>query len=233
MKKFLILCSLVLLMVVVAPLRVKAADIYGTELKESEGWLTKPDGSKYISQTYSITKVVNGYVYYTLNEIKNVKIDINSIQTSLNNNFELVSVSKVETMVNDVEVSAVEVLVKPKDGYKVSGKTELFTVLADIVDPNIQDELKCSLTYTPLVLNNCSQVGDHYFNDKGVEVSKEDFDKACSGQPSNPSDVPGDDVPDEPAATGPVIPYIAVGLGLVAIGGLYFYSRKSNKMFKI
>ena len=53
------------------------------------------------------------------------------------------------------------------------------------------------------------------------------YEEVCEGvTPDEP------DVPDTPN-TGNPIPYIAVGGGLIAIAGVYFYSRKSNRMYKI
>ena len=54
--------------------------------------------------------------------------------------------------------------------------------------------------------------------------------EACEGytpSESNPTDVPNS--PD----TGSVVPYVAIGGGLVAIAAVYLYSRKSNKVYKI
>lgn len=70
----------------------------------------------------------------------------------------------------------------------------------------------------------CTQIGEYYFDNKGNAVTKDDYDKVCSGTTPN--------VPNTPN-TGISFPAIAVGCGLVALAGVYFSSRKSKKIFKI
>ena len=70
--------------------------------------------------------------------------------------------------------------------------------------------------------------GTKYFDNNYKEVTETEFEEACNGK-TPPVDT---DVPNSPD-TGSVIPYIAVGGGLVAIAGVYLYSRKANKVYKI
>ena len=220
MKRFLLLISLVSLFMVVGLTRVNAEN-YGISVDET-GWQDKADGGKYFTQTYYVTRTTNGYVYLRLLENNNVKVTDDDV---IGSNFTLISKNNTTVTSNGATITAVDYLLKLKDGVTISGKTELLKVNADILEPSI---LECDLSYSPLN-TVCNQIGNLYFDKDGKSVTADEYNTSCNGYTPPVQD----DIPDEPAATGPVIPYIAVGLGLVAIGGLYFYSRKSNKMFKI
>lgn len=226
MKKISIILSVIGLLLMAMPIKASAAEmkevmsntnpsLYGTlTVMESSGWESKPDGSKYITQIYYVTKTVGGYVYLDLLEATNVKVD--KILPSAS--FELIKTEDV--------AKGKRVLLKAKG--TVSGKTELITVTADIVDPDVHE---CELSPMPLGVS-CITIEDKsgntlYLDKNGNSITKEQYTEVCEGgTPTEP------DVPDTPN-TGNPIPYIAVGGGLVAIAGVYFYSRKSNKMYKI
>lgn len=229
MKKLTIILCCVAMMFCVIP-KVDAADQkYGITVAESD-WTAKTGGGYYINQVYSITKTNGaGYVYLTLLENLNVKIT----QVVASDAFEIVGDYVA------VENGRVYVL-KTKSGAAINGtKTELMTVVADIVDPKNKS---CDLSYAPLD-TNCSNINGKYFDNNGKLVTEDEYKKACEGTtPTNPEN-PGDD-PNDPSGpnnsnnpknpqTGSVIPYIAIGGGLAAIAGVYFVSRKSNKMYKI
>lgn len=87
-----------------------------------------------------------------------------------------------------------------------------------------EDKTKCTLSVSPLSLA-CAKIDGNYFDKSGKLVASEaDYKASCDGV--KPNDVPN-------ANTGNVVPYVAVGGGLVAILGVYLYSKKSNKMYKI
>lgn len=182
---------------------------------ETEGWETKENGDKYIRQVHSVTKVnASGYVYVELLEQDNVKVN----QIVPGSKFSIVSQFSTQT--------GVRYILKLKSGTSINEKTELFTVMADIVDPN---KKQCNLSYSLLDLN-CNFIDNKYYDKNGGEVTKEQYDQICGGQ--TPADPDEPDIPNTPD-TGSVIPYIAVGGGLFAILGVYLYSRKSNKMYKL
>ncbi len=210
MKRFLLMVSLIVAMLVVMP-NVKAADAYYNVSYDQSEWTKKDDGSYYINKIYYVEKTVNGYVYLKLIETNNVKITA----SLAGSNFTIVNETREE--------NGISYLLKVKDGVNVSGKTEAITVTADIVDASKKE---CQLDYSPLGLS-CMTIDDHYFDKDSKEVTEEEAQASCEGvTPSNPNDVPSPD-------TGSVIPYIAIGGGLVAIAGVYLYSRKSNKVYKI
>ncbi len=220
MKKLTIILSVIGLLLAVLPMNASAADMkqvynstvryYGTlSVMETEGWEDRPDGGKYITQVAYVTETVGGYVYLDLLETTNTKID--KILPSAS--FELVKDEAIE--------NGRRVLFKAKGN--ISGKTEVFTLTADIVDPSLKE---CKITYSPLGVG-CITLEDKsgntlYLDKNGNSVSKEKYEEVCEGTV----------IPDTPN-TGNPIPYIAVGGGLLAIAGVYFYSKKSNKMYKI
>jgi len=220
MKKITIMLSVIGLLLAIAPMNASATEMkqvntstnqayYGTiTVMESNGWESKPDGGKFITQVYYVTKTVGDYVYLMLNETNNVKI------TSIlpGSSFEKVKETPVD--------GGVQVLLKAKGN--ITGKTEAITVLADIVDPT---KLECNLSYSLLNVV-CFKQDDLYIDKNGKQVTKDEYDKVCNGVTPTDPDVPSPD-------TGSVIPYLAVGGGLIAVAGVYFYSRKSNKMYKI
>ena len=206
---------MVLVMLVMMPSRVNAV-MYGLSNEKSD-WQSKTGGGYYINSSYYVTSTVNGYVYIAINETKNVKIT-NAVEGA---NFELVNQTRTDT--------GVSYLLKAKSGVTVNSKTEVLTVIADIVDP---EDKECELDYSPLGLS-CAQVDNHYFDDNSKEVTQEEYAVACEGGSTTPTpDTPPADVPDTPE-TGSVVPYIAIGGGLLGIAAVYLYSRKQNKVYKI
>ena len=67
------------------------------------------------------------------------------------------------------------------------------------------------------VTPKCKVVDGKYYNDKGVEVTKEEYDKACTS--TNPE-------------TGAFLPIAVIGLGVAVVVGLFF-ATKNNKMYQV
>lgn len=225
MKKIAVLLSVVGMLFAISPLKVSAAlkqamvkngTMYGTlKVMESDGWEDKSDGGKYITQVLSVTKTINGYVYIKVGEVSNVKIT-SAVPGS---GFTIVHQNRV--------TDGVEYLLKTEK--TVSSETEVLTVLADIVDPTKKE---CNLSLIPLSVN-CIHVGELYLDKSGKPITAQEYAEICEGVTTTPTPTPVEpDVPDSPQ-TGSAIPYVAVGGGLLAIAGVYFFSRKSNKMYKI
>ena len=196
---------------------VRAADAYYNISFEQSEWLRKSDGGYNINKTFYVEKTINGYVYINFIETNNVNIT----GEMAGSKFEIVNKEETD--------DGVIYLLKVKDGSSVSGKTEILTITADIVDSSKKE---CQLDYSPLGLS-CAVVANHYFDKDSKEVSEEEQKASCEGAPVE-DPTPPDDPNDVPTPdTGSVIPYIAVGGGLVAIAGVYLYSRKTNKVYKI
>ncbi len=85
----------------------------------------------------------------------------------------------------------------------------------------------CQLSVSPLNLDCSVQVSGLYFDNSGNVITAEEYAEVCGNvTPDDPNDVPN-------SQTGSVIPYIAIGGGLVAIALVYFLSKKANKVYKI
>lgn len=222
MKKLTIILSVIGLLLMVSPMKASAEEmkqamentnpnLYGTlTVMESSSWETKPEGGKFITAVAYVTKTVGGYVYLDLTETTNVKID------------KILPSASFELVKDETTATGRRVLFKAKG--TVNARTEVFTLTADIVDPTLHQE--CRISYAPLGVS-CIKLEDKsgntlYLDKNGNSVTKEQYDEVCEGTT----------VPDTPN-TGNPIPYIAVCGGLIAIAGVYFYSRKSNKMYKI
>lgn len=87
----------------------------------------------------------------------------------------------------------------------------------------------CLLNVSPINTLDCStSIPGYYFDNNGNQITEEEYNQVCGNStPENPDDIPNS--PD----TGSVVPYIAIGGGLVAIVVVYLFSRKSNKVYKI
>ncbi len=68
------------------------------------------------------------------------------------------------------------------------------------------------------------------------KITETEYKEICEGyvpdDPTDPDEPLPPDIPENPKS-GSVIPYVAVGGGLIAIAGLYLFSRKSNKMYRL
>lgn len=104
-----------------------------------------------------------------------------------------------------------------------SGKTLRVTVITT----DTGDE-GCLLDISPLNLNCSVNIPGYYFDDNGNAISEEEYNQVC-GNTTTPGD--NNDVPSP--ETGSVVPYIAIGGGLLAIVAVYFFSKRSNKVYKI
>ena len=216
MKKILsVLC--VSAMVFLMPFVVKAASTthevpaYGTVTIDETPWTQE---SGVVTQVYSITKS-GPFVAITIIPTRNVS-NVRILDSS--------SFSIVKNINN--EDGSVTVLLKANNGTGASGKTELMTVVAD-GGGTIATE-GCVLDFSPINLNCSTEIEGFHFDNNGNSITEEEFEEACSGK-TPPT---GTDVPNSPD-TGSVIPYIAIGGGLIAVAGVYLYSRKANKVYKI
>ncbi len=103
-----------------------------------------------------------------------------------------------------------------------------------VITTDTSDE-GCILNVSPLNLNCSVSISGFYFDNDGNAISETEYNEVCGnttpGNPDqNPNDVPND-VPN--SETGSVIPYVAIGGGLLGMAVLFMISRKSNKVFKI
>ncbi len=88
----------------------------------------------------------------------------------------------------------------------------------------------CILNISPLNLDCSFSGGGFYFDDRGNEITAEEYNEVCGNTTTTPSDDPND-IPN--SQTGSVVPYVAIGGGILAVAVVYLFSRKSNKVYKI
>ncbi len=115
------------------------------------------------------------------------------------------------------------VLLQATGSLNEGDRVLLFTVRT--VDQDGAEE--CLLETAPLNLDCSVNVPGFYFDNDGNEISAEEYAQVCGNV--TPDD--GNDVPSP--ETGSVIPYIAIGGGIVALIAVYLLTRKSSKVYKI
>ena len=116
---------------------------------------------------------------------------------------------------------AVDVLIQ-----NVSSGSALLTIT--VITTDAADE-GCILNISPLKLDCSFTGGGFYFDDNGNEITAEEYNEVCGNTtptPDNPNDVPN-------SQTGSVVPYVAIGGGILAVAVVYLFSRKANKVYKI
>ena len=230
MKRLFMVFSLILFMLIMIPKNTYAA----TNFSLKDGWYTNdsavPAGiyGEFAAGgiKWKYTDEENGIKEWQFS--LTAKSDLNSIYITLvPNALEIQTVTAGNKFLK-VSKSNTNILLTANNGAMKSGSTELlFTVVT-------KDTAKegCNLSVSPKT-TTCVTVEDSYLDKEGKLVDKAKYDEVCNGvTPSTPTDDPGQDVPNSPD-TGSVIPYLAIGGGLVAIAGVYLYSRRSNKVYKI
>jgi hypothetical protein len=222
--------SLVLTMLILIPFNVHARVVgtnsggaYGTITVEEpdSGWSGSEATGFSVTQTYTITKSKSEYLYFTLLPTNNVS------------DLVVLASSGFSTVVNVKNSDgSVSIILKTNNDQPVSSKTEIFTVTAKIVDPSKKE---CKIDYMPGSLQ-CLELNGNYFDKNGKKITETEYKEICEGyvpdDPTDPDEPLPPDIPENPKS-GSVIPYVAVGGGLIAIAGLYLFSRKSNKMYRL
>lgn len=141
---------------------------------------------------------------FTVNNLKDVKF---------------MEAANITVVNSDFKDNVLTVLLKTKDGKAITKKTEVGSAMGYPIDT----EKGCSIAVTPQTLA-CAKLDNMYFDKSGKAITEEEYNEVCS----NITTEPGDDV-----QTGSVIPYVAIAGGLIAIAGVYLYSRRTNKMYKL
>lgn len=221
MKKILTVMCLMFMMLTIMPNNVSAEikskndKLYGTAIDET-GWSS---ANPKVTQIYYVSKTnAAGYVYMQIQPITNVD---NITITYSSTYFEKVSEEK-----NDD--GSVTVLMKTKDGQVLNGtQKELFTVIADFTGDTSNSESACQISFAPLPLA-CTQIGNTYFDKSGKIITAEEYNSICG---NTTTDDKNNDVPSP--KTGSVVPYVAIGGGLLAVACVYLYTKKSSKFYKL
>lgn len=230
MKKIAIMLSVVGVLFAFMPLKASAAGF----VKNGDSYCNDADisGGKYGTfkkgdVCYKYTDEANGIKEWTYYLTANSGIKTIYLEVQPSSTIEIQSIKENSNAFilanNDKTTTGNRLLLYSTNpsGLSNGSRTLLFT----ITTKDLGDE-GCYLNISPLEVPNCEVINGEYFDKDGNSITKEEYDEVCAGV------VP--DVPDEKnPETGSVIPYIAVGGGLLAIAGVYFFSRKSNKFYKI
>lgn len=208
MKKLVVLLSLAVMLVM--PLSASAAS-WGEEVVKAKnsiyGELSAREmpweGSDPTQLEVYITKA-SEYIYLSFT-VKNLK------------NLDFTPGANITVVSKDIKDDTLTVLLKTSKA--ITKKTEIGSAIGYPIDT----EEGCSIGVSPLTLS-CAKLDNMYFDKSGKAITEEEYNEVCS----NVTTEPGDDV-----QTGSVIPYVAIAGGLVAIAGVYLYSRRSNKMYKL
>ena len=232
MKKLFKIFSLVLFMLIIMPNNTYAAISFGEP--DSDGWHIST-GSDSAGRYGSFAA---GDVKWRYTDEEN---GIKEWQFTLtpSGNFQTIYMTLVPNALEIQKVTAgsdfkqlsfdnsAEVVIQPKSSLTKNKKVLLFTVTTKDTA-----ETGCMLSYSP-GSTSCAKIGDIYLDKDGKSVTKSEYEKACgTGGTTTVTDPKDPDIPNTPD-TGSVIPYFAIGGGLAAIAGVYLYSRKSSKVYKI
>ena len=236
MKKIILMLGVIAFILVVMPTNVSAAapagfvdngdgvyvneqDIsagrYGTFKAGDVSWTyasaeDEADGIKTWTYYLTVGSVDWEYLYMGVTP---VGISIDSITTD-SDTFLMVDQSKSSNTTN--------VLFQATKDLKEGDRVLLFTIIT--VD---EAEDECQLQTSPLNLDCSVNIPGVYFDNDGNEITAEEYAQVCGNvTPDDNNDVPS-------PQTGSVIPYIAVGGGVIAIIAVYLLTRKSSKVYKI
>lgn len=235
MKRITVMLAIVLMLFYSLPINVKAATTY---VKEGNTYKSSSDISmgkygtvKAGDATYTYTDEGEGIKTWTFYltagqdldyvwlDLLPVALEIQSVRAG--DRFNKLSSSNDKLLLE----------VKNSGSVKKGDRVLLFTVITKDTATT-----GCTLSWTPQYIDPCTTADGNYFDKSGKRVSEEEYKASCEAQPSTPNDpvMPPDDPNDIPNSdTGSVIPYVAIAGGLIAIAGVYMYSKKANKMYKL
>lgn len=218
MKKGLLLGVLFILVMVFGPLKANAAayEIFGA--KEEAMVNTSMGGAEFaIENAGSNTRLYIG-INVTEGTVKevNTTLTINSEHFTYRSTRAASGWTKKETKNDDGTVT----FTFTNSTGVATGKHLLATVSLN-VDSTATATDTCTITLsgapsTPTT-PKCKVVDGKYYNNTGVEVTKEEYEKACNT--SNPE-------------TGAFLPVAVIGVGIMLVIGLFF-ATKNNKMYQV
>ena len=235
MKKITVILVTIMTMLYVIPMKVSAEEL-STDFTDSDG-----DGVYESTSAISAGRYGNfaaGDITYEYTEGSNEERTWSFYLTVGSNNFDYVYmlITPTNVSIDSVTTDTSSFLALnsiPETGgtllYEVAGDLEAGdrVLLYQIITTNTSDE-NCQISVSPAELNCSVNIPGIYFDNDGNVITEEEYQEVCGNTtPDNP-----DDIPSSPE-TGSVVPYVAIGGGLLAIVVVYLFSRKSNKVYKI
>ena len=235
MKKITVILVTIMMMLYVVPVKVSAEE-FSTDFTDSDG-----DGVYESTSAISAGRYGNfaaGDITYEYTEGSSEERTWSFYLTVGSNDFDYVYmlITPTNVSIDSVTTDTSSFLALnsiPETGgtllYEVAGNLEAGdrVLLYQIITTNTSDE-NCQISVSPGELNCSVNIPGIYFDNDGNVISEEEYQEVCGNTtPGNP-----DDIPSSPE-TGSVVPYVAIGGGLLAIVVVYLFSRKSNKVYKI
>ena len=235
MKKITVILVTIMMMLYVIPMKVSAEE-FSTDFRDSDGDGVFESTSAISAGRYG--SFAAGDITYEYTEGSDKERTWSFYLTVGSNDFDYVYMLITPTNVSIDGVSTDTSSFLPLNTISEAGGYLLYEVAGDleagdrvllyqIITTNTSDE-DCQITVSPGELNCSVNIPGIYFDNNGNVISEEEYQEVCGNTtPDNP-----DDIPTSPE-TGSVVPYVAIGGGLLAIVVVYLFSRKSNKVYKI
>ena len=183
---------------------------YGTIQAGDATWKYSNEAEGEKTWTFSFS-TSSSYIYF---QLVPSSVDIESVSVNTGDGFVPIIPDKISGGIQPVLIQ--------------SANSRATTLTVTVITTDTADK-GCMLDVAPQELS-CTVVNGLYFDDDGNNVTEEQYNEICGGVVPTPDDDPND-IPN--SETGSVVPYIAIGGGLLAIVGVYLISRKSNKVYKI
>ena len=234
MKKITVILVTIMTMLYVIPMKVSAEE-FSTDFRDSDGDGVFESTSAISAGRYG--SFAAGDITYEYTEGSDKERTWSFYLTVGSNDFDYVYMLITPTNVSIDGVSTDTSSFLPLNTIPETGGTLLYEVAGDleagdrvllyqIVTTNTSDE-DCQIIVSPNELNCSVNIPGIYFDNNGNVISEEEYQEVCGNTtPENPDDIPSPE-------TGSVVPYVAIGGGLLAIVVVYLFSRKSNKVYKI
>ena len=215
MKKLIMIASVLAAVLFVVPVKVEAADQSGSYAAGRYGtveWEWEYTDEEQGIKEWSFYLTASRDLQYLYFQFVPVNVTINSV--SEGREFGRV-------------LSGNYIFLESTSGISSGERVLLFTVIT--ADDEGADE-ECELSISPQNLNCSSNISGYYFDNNGNSITQEEYVEVCGNttptDPDDPNDIPN-------SQTGSVVPYVAIGGGILAIVVVYLFSRKSNKVYKI
>ena len=223
MKKIIMMVSVLAAVLLVVPIRVDAAEYEDSYNVPAYGNIEvewdyadeddRADGVK----TWRFYLTANRDMNYIYVELLPTNVEITSVAAG--SDFALANRTNTTNGMN--------VFLEAVGGVNNGDRVLLFTVITKDLE-GAEENCELNLSFNNL---DCTvSIPGYYFDDNGNSITQEEYAEVCGNttptDPEDPNDIPNSE-------TGSVVPYVAIGGGILAIVIVYLFSRKSNKVYKI
>ena len=223
MKKILGLSVIALLISIFLPLNVNATEIFASS---KMSMVETTEGGK----TFSISNGNgNTMLYLGVNVTEGTFKNYTAHIELENSNFTFSGLSSdykpttgwTGTVTKSATGNGIDVDLTNSTGYPAGTRKIVASITLTVADSTPStDTCKITLGKTEEPENpKCQIVDDTYYDANGNEVSEEAYNAACTTA-ENPQ-------------TGSFLPYTLIIVGIALAGGLYYITKKNNKMYQV